>query len=236
MRIDAVAPLLAVVPAAAAGATAAAPGAHADWLLYAAIVAGVVALPGLDMGVALASTLAGGRRAGFAAIAGIVTGGVGHVALGLLGVSVVLRLVPAAFDVLLLAGAVYVAWIAIGLLRARPEAPAAVAGGAASVPGAYARGLLTNALNPKAYLYTLAILPEFVRPKYGPLLPQAATIVAINATMQVGIYGAVVVLADRGRAAMARRPAIGVGVARVTAALLLAAAAFTAWEGWRGHG
>ncbi len=215
---------------------AAVPGAHPNLLLYAAIVAGVVALPGLDMGVTLSCALAGGRRAGFAAIAGIVTGGVGHVALGLLGVSAVLRWFPAAFNALLLAGAAYVAWIAFALLRSRPEAPEAPsAAGAASPMGAYLRGLFTNALNPKAYLYTLAILPEFVRPAYGPLLPQAAAVVAINATLQFGCYGAVALLADRGRRAMASRPAIGTWISRGTGALLLVAACWTAWEGWQLH-
>lgn len=225
------------VAAGTAGTAVAVPAsAHANLLLYAGITAGIVALPGLDMGVTLASTLSGGRRAGFAAIAGIMTGGIGHVTLGVLGVSVLLRVVPAAFDALLFAGAAYVAWIGVEVLRARPEAPSgAVAdgGGGVSLPGAFARGLLTNALNPKAYLYTLAILPEFVHPRFGPLLPQAAAIVAINAALQASLYGAVALLADRGRRAMAARPQVGVWIARTTGALLLAAAALTAWEGLR---
>lgn len=212
---------------------AAVPGAHANLLLYAAIVAGVVALPGLDMGVSLACALSGGRRAGFAAIAGIVTGGIGHVALGLLGVSVVLRMFPAAFDALLLVGAAYVAWVGFAVLRSRPGAPAAAGSGATSVRGAFVRGLLTNALNPKAYLYTLAILPEFVRPAYGPLLPQAAAVVAINASLQFAIYGTVVAIADRGNRALGARPEVGLWVARATGAMLIGAALWTGWEGWR---
>lgn len=222
---------MAAVVADAASATSAT--SHPNLLLYAAITAGIVALPGLDMAVTLTSTLAGGRQSGFAAIAGIITGGIGHVTLGVLGVSVLLRIVPAAFDVLLFVGAAYVAWIGVEVLRARPEAPAADRAGRASPPAAFVRGLLTNALNPKAYLYTLAILPEFVHPKYGPLLPQAASIVAINATLQAGLYGAVVLLADRGRRAMAARPEMGLWIARATGALLISAAALTAWEGWR---
>lgn len=210
------------------------PTEHPNLVLYFFVVFGIVALPGLDMGIVVASALAGGRRAGLAAVAGTIAGGVCHVTMGLLGVSLVLRLFPAAFNALLLAGAAYVAWIGIGVLRARPEAPSA-AGGAATAPGAFARGALTNLLNPKAYLFTLAILPQFVRPEFGPLVPQAATIVAINASTQLAVYGALAVLADRGRTAMARRPAAGLWVARTTGALLLVAAGFTAWEGWRWH-
>ena len=39
------------------------------------MVLGIIALPGMDMACVMASALAGGRRMGFAAMAGIVAGG-----------------------------------------------------------------------------------------------------------------------------------------------------------------
>ena len=206
---------------------------HANLWLYFSIVLGVVVLPGLDMAIVLASSLVGGRRAGFAALAGIITGGVGHVVMGVLGIGLVLRVFPGAFNVMLLVGAAYVAWIGVALLRAgaafAPE-PARVAG---AWPAAFGRGMLTNLLNPKAYLYTLAILPQFLRPAYGPLVPQAAAIVAINAATQAVVYGAVALFADRARRSLSERPAAGLVVARAVGALLVGAALFTGWEGWR---
>jgi threonine/homoserine/homoserine lactone efflux protein len=88
------------------------------WLFF-VLVFGVVLLPGLDMAYVLASALIGGRRAGMAATAGIVAGGVVHVTMGALGIMAVLRLFPAAFNAVLLAGALYIAWIGISLLRSR---------------------------------------------------------------------------------------------------------------------
>jgi threonine/homoserine/homoserine lactone efflux protein len=218
--------------AAVAAALPGMPPGHADLLLYFVIVLGIVALPGLDMGVVLACTLTGGRRAGLAAIAGVIAGGACHVTFGILGVSALLRVFPAAFNGLLMVGAAYVAWIGIQLVRSRPVAPATGVGDAA-LGRAFARGALTNLLNPKAYLFTLAILPQFVRPEYGSLPAQAATIFGINALTQSAVYGTVALLADRGRAAMSARPAIGLWVARVTGLMLLAAAVLTAREGWR---
>src|ERR1044071_77892 len=91
------------------------------WLFF-LLVAGVVALPGLDMAFVLASSMAGGRRAGFAAIGGIVVGGIVHVVMATLGIAVVLRVVPGAFNAMLLAGAIYMAWIGWNIARGRDAA------------------------------------------------------------------------------------------------------------------
>src|SRR6185437_15333380 len=85
--------------------------------LYFLLVFSVILTPGMDMAYVLASALTGGRRSGFAATAGIVTAAVLHMAAAVLGVSVLLRLYPAAFKVMLLAGAAYLAWIGVGIFR-----------------------------------------------------------------------------------------------------------------------
>ena len=86
------------------------------WLFF-ALVFGIIVLPGLDMAFVLGSTLAGGRTRGFAAVAGIIAGGVCHVVMTALGISVLIKLVPGAFNAVLLAGALYIAWIGISLMR-----------------------------------------------------------------------------------------------------------------------
>jgi len=58
--------------------------------LYFVLVAGIIALPGMDMAFVMASSLVDGRRAGAAAVAGIVAGGVIHVAMASLGVGLLL--------------------------------------------------------------------------------------------------------------------------------------------------
>ncbi len=94
------------------------------WLFF-LLVAGVVALPGLDMTFVVASSLVGGRRAGLAAIAGIVAGGVVHVTMATLGIAVVLQVMPKAFNAVLLAGSLYVAWIGWTLMRSGDVSPSA---------------------------------------------------------------------------------------------------------------
>ncbi|HET6827406.1 MAG TPA: LysE family transporter, partial [Ramlibacter sp.] len=85
--------------------------------LFALFVFGIIVVPGMDMAFVLSSALADGRRAGLAAVAGIVAGGMVHVAMGALGVGLVLQVFPAAFNAVLVAGALYVAWMGWGLWR-----------------------------------------------------------------------------------------------------------------------
>ncbi|MEZ0307134.1 MAG: LysE family translocator, partial [Ramlibacter sp.] len=61
------------------------------WLFF-LMVFGIIVLPGMDMAFVLASSLKGGRRAGLLAVAGIVAGGVCHVAGSALGIGLLLQL------------------------------------------------------------------------------------------------------------------------------------------------
>ena len=202
------------------------------WLFF-ALVFGVVILPGLDMAYIMGSALSGGRRAGFAALAGVVAGGVCHVVMTGLGVSVLLRTVPGAFNALLVAGALYIAWIGVSLIRS-DAAFSVAATGDRSLAATFRQGMLTCLLNPKAYLFMLAIFPQFLRPEYGALVVQAAVMWLIIALNQVFVYGGLALAADRARRWLSREPAAGVFVARSVGVLLIGAAMFTGIEGWRG--
>lgn len=200
--------------------------------LFFFLVLGIVLLPGLDMACVLGSTLAAGRRAGFAAVAGIVAGGVVHVAVAGTGVAVVVTAAPALFNGLLLAGALYVAWIGVSLAR---HGVAVATGDAIPADGAsLRRGALTNLLNPKAYAFMLAIFPQFVRVELGPVWRQAVVLGAIIAATQAAVYGAVVVGAARVRGWAERRPGALGALGRGVGALLVVAAIATLLAGWRG--
>lgn len=202
------------------------------WLFF-AMVFGVVLLPGLDMAFVMASALVGGRRRGLAATAGIVAGGVCHVTMGALGIMAVLKLVPAAFNVVLLAGAVYIAWIGWSLLRSRATFGELPAQAARTQAATFGQGMLTSLLNPKAYLFMLAVFPQFLRPEYGKVWMQALVLWLIIAVTQTLVYGGMALAGDRVRAWLASRPSADVLLARTVGGLLLATALYTAWEGWR---
>ena len=78
-------------------------------LFVAYLVAATALSPGPDTMFVLASSAAGGQRAGVAATFGIATGGLVHAALAALGVSALIAASPQAFDALRIAGAFYLA-------------------------------------------------------------------------------------------------------------------------------
>lgn len=202
------------------------------WLFF-LMVAGIIILPGMDMAFVMASSLTGGRRAGLFAVGGIVGGGVCHVVAGALGLGILLQLVPGMVNVMLLVGSLYIAWIGWSLTRST-----SVFGGLPDVQEqspwrTFRQAALTCLLNPKAYLFMLAIFPQFLRLEYGALWIQALALGLIIALTQTGIYGALALAAAGARQWLADRPGASVLMARTVGALLIVCAAFTAWQGWR---
>jgi threonine/homoserine/homoserine lactone efflux protein len=200
--------------------------------LFALLVFGIIALPGLDMAFVLSSTLADGRRGGFAALAGIVAGGIAHTAMGTLGIGLLLQTFPAAFNALLVAGALYVAWIGWNLWRA-PGALGAVDAGASRTWGqTFSRALGTCLLNPKAYVFTVAVFPQFIHPERGSLLAQALAMSAIVIAIQVMVYGGVALGAAGLRQRLVHSADGQVVLGRGVAVLLVATAIWALWHSW----
>jgi len=218
-----------------------------DLWLYFLLVFGIIVLPGMDMAYVATHALVGGLRSGLTAVGGMVTGGLVHMAAAATGLGALITLWPGAFDGLLVAGAAYMVWIGWTLLRASrvtadaaglavstPAAPGEPRGTA--VPGAlhvYRRAVLTCLMNPKAYAFTLAVLPAYLATAERPLAAQAVLLSAITAATQFAVYGAVAATA-----ASTRRFA-GVGahgerwMLRVTGPLLMAGAVLTLVLGWQ---
>ncbi len=204
--------------------------------LYFLLVFSVILLPGMDMTYVLANALTGGRRVGFAAVAGIVTGAIFFMAGAVLGVSALLRLYPAAFKLLLLAGAGYIAWIGLNifrhssLLHLQPDAVIR------SPAQAFRQGVVNNLLNANAYLFTLAAIPQFLRPEYGPLWMQGAVLWGLGALCQLAVYGSVALLAAKVRSRLEIDPGAASRVARVVGVMLMLVALCVAVGGWRDVG
>lgn len=116
-------------------------------------------VPGADMTYVITSAARGGRRDGIVAALGIGAGSMAHILAAALGLSAILAASPLAFDLIKYAGAAYLAWIALNLLRS----PKAQAGGSPCA-GVFRGAVLVNFLNPKVALFMLAFLPQFVDP------------------------------------------------------------------------
>jgi threonine/homoserine/homoserine lactone efflux protein len=202
------------------------------WLFF-VLVFSVVVLPGMDMAYIMGSALTGGLRAGFAALFGIVTGAACHVTMGTLGIGLLLKLYPAAFNLMLLAGTLYIVWIGWSILKNASAFDVRPTENRRTLFATFQRGILTNLLNPKAYLFTLAVYPQFLRPEYGPLAAQALAMWVIIAVTQVSVYGTVVIAANGVRNWLTSNPRSGIIVGRAVGAVLMVAAVLTAFNSWR---
>jgi threonine/homoserine/homoserine lactone efflux protein len=201
------------------------------WLFF-LMVFGIIALPGMDMAFVLANALVGGRRGGWFAVAGIVAGGVCHTVAGALGIGLLLRLVPGLMQAMLLGGAVYIAWIGVAVLRSQSALGALPAVGAPPPWVIFRRAALTCLMNPKAYLFMLAIFPQFLRLEYGPVWIQAVALGLIIALTQIAVYGVCAVAAGGSRDWLAARPQQATAVARLVGGVLVLGAVWTALQGW----
>ena len=200
---------------------------------YALLVAGIIVLPGMDMAFVAASALADGRRGGLAALAGIVTGGALHMLLALAGLGLLLQAWPAAFNTLLVGGALYIGWMGWQLLRSRGALLVLQAAAPRAPWRTFVQATATCLSNPKAAVFMLAVVPQFLRPEHGPLAPQAMVMALITAMTQVLVYGGVALGAAGLRGRLAGSAAAQVAAARAVGALLLATAAWALLTGWR---
>lgn len=201
------------------------------WLFF-TLLFGIIIVAGMDMVFVLANALTGGRASGLSATAGIMAGGVLHTLYAALGVSVILHLVPGLFNVLLVAGAAYIAWIGFSLVRSSITIGGIEGSGRLSRWASFRQGALTSLMNPKAYLFMLAVYPQFLKPQFGPIWWQAAVMAVMIATTQFAIYGGLALAAGRGRDFLVGSPGATVWIGRAAGVVLVAVAAFTVWQGW----
>ena len=134
----------------------------------------LVLIPGPNTIIILAHALGGGRKAGFATVAGVETGTLFHTIAAALGLSALLSASAIAFSIVKWAGVIYLAVIGIKTILEPP--PELANAEAVRYPVAYRRALVTNVLNPKVALFFLAFLPQFVRPERGHVFLQFVTL------------------------------------------------------------
>jgi threonine/homoserine/homoserine lactone efflux protein len=137
------------------------------WIFF-VLVLGIIIVPGMDMFFVIANSLTGGRARGLSATAGVMLGGVFHTVFAAVFVGALTALPGFVFTVILLAGAAYMAWIGWTLVRSSITVSSlapAFAGVTAGLGRAFGQGFVTCVLNPKAYMFTLAVYPQFMLPR-----------------------------------------------------------------------
>ena len=152
--------------------------------------------PGPDMLYVTARSVSDGRRAGIVAALGIGAGTLVHITALALGLAALLAAVPLAYDVLRIAGAVYLLVIGVQLLLRPRSSSATTALPPASHKTIFAQAVVTNVLNPKVALFFLAFLPQFVDPAAGPAIAQIVLLGLLFDVQGTAVNVAVALLAS----------------------------------------
>ncbi|HVH59910.1 MAG TPA: LysE family translocator [Candidatus Sulfotelmatobacter sp.] len=147
-------------------------------LLFLAAALLLAITPGPGIFYVLARSLAGGKREGILSSLGTFVGGLFHVFAAALGLSAILAASAVAFHTVKYAGAAYLVWLGIRMIRTRNAEMTVEA--ASPSKRAFRQGILTEVLNPKTALFFLSFIPQFVAPAHGHLFFQFALLGSIS--------------------------------------------------------
>ncbi|WP_418958711.1 leucine efflux protein LeuE [Streptomyces tritici] len=203
-----------------------------DLPTYLAGLALIILLPGPNSLYVLSVAARKGARTGYKAAAGVFTGDAVLMTLAALGAASLLQTTPLLFLIVKYAGAGYLTWMAIGMLRAArqmwrtrgetSEDPAA-APETDTAPGEnpYRRALIISLFNPKAILFLISFFVQFVDPAYAY---PALSFLVLGTLLQLGSFLYLTTLIFGGTrlaAAFRRRRRLSAGATSAAGALFL---------------
>lgn len=139
-----------------------------------------------------------GRGAGLAAVAGIALGTLAWSLSGFFGVQALFLFAPLLYRALMLAGAGWLVWVGLRLIRGSFQPPRAQG---SAVGPAFRAGLLTCLSNPKSMLLVASLFAAVM--PHGAPLPLGLASVAEMVAISLAWYGAVVLLLTTPHAAAA---------------------------------
>ena len=146
--------------------------------LFLAAVAVITVTPGPDTFYVLGRSLEQGRLAGMVSSLGIFVGNLGHTTAAAVGLSALLMTSALAFNIVKYVGAAYLIYLGIQTILNRDHGSALPITPRASLVKIFGQAIFTNLLNPKAALFFLAFIPQFIDPAAGPMALQ---------TLQLGV-------------------------------------------------
>ncbi|WP_228284307.1 LysE family translocator [Acinetobacter sp. Tr-809] len=124
-------------------------------------------IPGPDMLRALSNAMSLGARAGLITVLGAVTGVMFHILFAIAGVTALIYSSAVLYKSFIILGALYILWVGFSLFINNNPLSIDNKKSKKSYKKLYLEGLLTNLLNPKAIIFTLAFIPQFIHLEAG---------------------------------------------------------------------
>ena len=195
---------------------------------------GIILLPGPNSLYVLSVATARGVRAGYQGALGVFVGDTILLACTALGAAGVLRTYPAMFMVVKYAGAAYLSWVGLNLLRAavtglraQPDALASVASASSTAASAahlqrpFRRALVISLLNPKAILFWLSFFVQFIDPAYAQPEVPFLILSAILMTFSAAYLSVLIVAGARLAHGFAQRKRLSAGLSSLVGGLFV---------------
>ena len=192
---------------------------HVALLPFLAISILLIVIPGPDTAMVTKNAVAGGRRSGVYAAFGVSVGLTIWTAAAALGIAALLRASAIGFDILKFAGAVYLTWVGIQMLRSRGVVAGDPVARTGSGKKAFRQGLLSDLGNPKIAVFFTSLLPQFVHgtgSAFTPLL-LLGVVFAVLTLLWLAVYA----LAVGHASGWLRRPGVRKALDRVTGVVLI---------------
>jgi threonine/homoserine/homoserine lactone efflux protein len=187
----------------------------------------LVISPGPDMVFITANSMASGKRGGVISALGCTTGAFTHAVLAAFGLTAIVATWQPAYEAVRIAGALYLAYLGIRMLRAK-QSPFTVEAGADRKAGGriFREGYLNNLMNPKAIVFSLTFLPQFADPSRGPVWAQIIVLGLVLAAVMLTIEVPIALTSGHLGQWFQARPRAGLVLNRAMGAALVGLAAW----------
>ncbi|MBS4207243.1 LysE family translocator [Bacillus sp. FJAT-50079] len=144
--------------------------------------------PGTDTMYIISRSISQGRMAGIYSALGISAGIVVHTFLAAFGLSVILMQSTFLFNLIKIAGAIYLAYLGMKMIIIKNETKEQQPLPKQSNKKIFLQGMITNVTNPKVALFFLAFLPQFIHTHSSVSTPTPFIILGLTFTLTGGIW------------------------------------------------
>lgn len=189
--------------------------------LFAISAASLTLIPGVDMICILSNSISQGTKAGVVTACGSATGAMCHILLSMAGLTALISSSPRLYSIFVIVGSVYITWVGVKILSSESSLNIKNTNECKAVSKLYLQGLLTNLLNPKAIIFTLAFLPQFINLDSGEFGLQMLTLGIELVTIMFIIEIPLIIASKKISIKIELTPQIGVYINRVFGAIII---------------
>jgi threonine/homoserine/homoserine lactone efflux protein len=201
--------------------------------MFAAASILLIFTPGPDIIYVMTRGMAQGRRAALAAAAGFALGNFAHTFFAVVGLSALITSSATAFACVKYAGALYLIYLGVRLLKSRGALVAEGREGTLQCRVIFRQSILANIMNPKVALFFLAFFPQFVDPGRGSAALQMLVLGSTFVLLTLAGFGLVALCAGEIGRWLNRSARTGERVGQLAGGVLIALGLRLAWpERW----